>query len=180
MIPYADLVAALRHWRARNGLPIAGGDLGPPPAAYVPTLPGPAPVQSRPAYGSEYGDYGQETMDAEELGVQEIEGEEIYENQGSDFAMGFAGSGEPPPPPEAGAYPTDSQFSSAYNESYGGPTTDASTTDPDRYGGASDDFAAEPAPIKPQGIIVDPDTHDTTVPDEDAPPPAGKKKKRRR
>ena len=175
MIPYTDLVAALRHWRARNGLPIAGGDVGPPPSAWEPRLPGPPPALERP-YADASGVLGGDTMDAEELGVQEIDGEEIYDQQ-----------------PDYGASPGggyDSQFSSSYNESYGdtgtGTGTDAGPTEPNRYGaGYHDEYAAPeppgpPPPPKPQGIIVDPDTHDMTVPDEDAPAPSGKKKKRRR
>ena len=41
MIAYSDLVAALRHWRERNGLPNFGTDPGPAPAVVLKAPPGP-------------------------------------------------------------------------------------------------------------------------------------------
>src|SRR5689334_21653091 len=128
MIPYSDLVAALRSWRERNGLPNFGVDPGASPSAMAspaPSLPGPPPgtgLQTRtappmPPPGGATVDVGEEEIDA-----QEIESEEIYDNEGGDFAMAFGSNIQVATEP--GAEP----------EKSGG------------YSGYEDDFAAEPAP----------------------------------
>jgi hypothetical protein len=132
MIPYSDLVAALRSWRERNGLPNFGIDPGASPSAMAtpaPSLPGPPAgtgLQTRTAPPMPPPGAGGSTIEvAEEIDAQEIESEEIYENEGGDFAMAFGSNiqvaTEPGAEPEGGGY-----------GGYGG--------------GSDDDFAAEPAP----------------------------------
>jgi hypothetical protein len=143
MIPYQDLVAALRHWRERNGLPNVGIDVGPPPqsaASLAPPmgapLPRAQPIASPPPM--------QETVDIEEeIDAHEIQSEDVYEGAGDDFSMSFGDAppqvgdstalGVAPPPPNP-KFPA------------GGGYTDPGTTDPDRYGaGLDDDFEQEQA-----------------------------------
>jgi hypothetical protein len=95
MIPYDDLVAALSAWRARQGLPVSalGGGSGPTPTpGSGPTAkPGsgpnraapPAPPTSRPAITP--------PPVVEEQVEEAMLDEEVYENEGNDFAMSFSG-----------------------------------------------------------------------------------------
>jgi hypothetical protein len=90
MIPYSDLVVALRSWRERNGLPNFGVDPtsavpaapapAPAPAAFARTAPPAAPPRSAPPAAIEVED---------ELEAHEIQSEDEYNNEGNDFAMGF-------------------------------------------------------------------------------------------
>jgi hypothetical protein len=106
MIPYDDLVAALQAWRARQGLPVnqlGGGGSGPTPspgsgphakAGSGPNArpgsgpnrpPAPPPSASRP---------GMPVMQAEpEEVVADMLDEDAYENEGSDFSVGFGAGG---------------------------------------------------------------------------------------
>src|SRR5690242_2186620 len=137
MIPYSDLVVALRSWRERNGLPNFGVDPGAPPSAMMTpsaNLPGPPPgtglvTRTAPpmpppgAAAAAAVEHDGETMDvAEEIDAQEIESEEIYDNEGGDFAMAFGSNIQVATDPVGEVAPADSG------------------------GGYDDDFAAEPAP----------------------------------
>src|SRR5688572_16732441 len=52
MIPYDDLVAALTTWRARQGLPVAGGVAPMPSTGSGPTAsPGSGPISASPGSG---------------------------------------------------------------------------------------------------------------------------------
>jgi len=83
MIPYEDLVAALTNWRARQGLPVQGG--GAPPIAAAPAAsPRTAPPTAAPAYDP----YAADALDVDSDALLE---EAQYDNEGSDFAMGFGG-----------------------------------------------------------------------------------------
>jgi hypothetical protein len=190
MIPYSDLVTALRNWRTRNGLPNFGPDVGAgsadaaPPPMMGSSFPPPSPLATRttpptPPPG------GAMVMDVEdEIDAAELESEEIYENEGGDFAMAF-GSQAPPAQlaTDPGTNPSKFPPSAGY--------TEPGMTDPEAgigFGTVTydDDFAAEPAPAtggtRP-GIAVavgmDADTADEL--DDDAPKPSGKatKKKKR-
>ena len=87
MIPYDDLVIALTTWRARQGLPVAqlSGALSaasqsndrmraapPPPPRNVPATP---PPLEEPAH--------------DEVDAAALIDENVYENEGDDFAMAF-------------------------------------------------------------------------------------------
>jgi hypothetical protein len=162
MIPYQDLVAALRHWRARNGLPNVGADVGPAPASaasLAPPMGAPlpraapmapaAPMVPKPML---------ETIDVEEeIEAHEIQSEDVdvYEAAAGDFSMSFgdappAAEGDDstahgvPPPAPAGFPPipgTNPKFPA------GGGYTDPGTTDPERFAGYADDFEQEQAAI---------------------------------
>lgn len=104
MIPYEDLVIALQTWRAKQGLPVAqlSGALVPPPAPPAPmpapmtTPPGPPPkaqnflgnVATPPPLAAP----SEESMDVDDSALIE---EAHYEPEGGDFALGFAGPGQP-------------------------------------------------------------------------------------
>lgn len=106
MIPYDDLVAALSAWRARQGLPVnqlgGGAAAAPAPGSGPHASPGsgpngkpgsgpnrsappaPPPSASRP---------GMAAAPAEDLEVaDELLDDEAYENDGTDFAVGFGGA----------------------------------------------------------------------------------------
>ena len=110
MIPYEDLVIALQTWRAKQGLPVAqlSGALTPPPGApsapaqrppmqaFPPGISTPTPLPP-PMAGAE------DHMDVDDAALLE---ESSYDNEGSDYAMNFAGNddsstaiGQPPPGP---------------------------------------------------------------------------------
>jgi hypothetical protein len=167
MIPYADLVAALRGWRERNGLPNFGPDVGGSSAPAMastpaPSFPPPTPLATRsappmPPPGASAG-----TIDVEEeIDAAEIESEQLYENEGGDFAMSFGGE------LSSGQLATD-------------PSTNPSPAT--AYGGFDDDFAAEPAPAtggtRP-GIAVGKDLDTADELDDEPPRPSGKGKKKR-
>jgi hypothetical protein len=167
MIPYADLVTALRSWRERNGLPNFGPDVGgsSQPAMVsepAPSLPPPTPLATRSAPPMPPPGPAVSAIEVEEeIDAAEIESEQIYETEGGDFAMSFSG-----------------ELSS------GQLATNPSTNpEPAGYGGYDDDFAAEPAPAtggtRP-GIAVgriDADTADEL--DDEPPKPTGRSKKKR-
>ena len=116
MIPFEELVAALDRWRMRNGLPVVTGELplpsSPRPApvaqapAYVAAAPAtaPAPVAARPPTDDVY------NLDDADVAAEE----EIYSNEGDDFAMQFDGGAQAQAP--AAAPPSND--SGAYAESY--------------------------------------------------------------
>lgn len=99
MIPYEDLVIALQTWRAKQGLPVAqlSGALVPPPAAAAPQTTPPAPppkaqgflgnVATPPPLAAP----PEDSMDVDDAALLE---ETHYENEGDDFALGFAGPGQ--------------------------------------------------------------------------------------
>ncbi len=110
MIPYDDLVAALSQWRARQGLPVSTmGGAGAAPAAPSPgsgphAQPGSGPM-AKPGSGPTRGappmapprakapsmppplqaNTVDDAMDVDDAAMLE----EQYDNEGSDFAMGF-------------------------------------------------------------------------------------------
>jgi len=188
MIPYSDLVAALRQWRVRNGLPNFGVDPGsaavvvkappgPPPSFGLRPTPPPAPSA--------------ETPPLDEIEAHEIESEEMYEAEGNDFAMSFGGAPAPrdsestllgTPPPSPAGFGTDpgSQFPASAGY------TDPGMTDPEKFSTGTatfdDDFAAEAAPAIAPVVPLDVDTEDQTLVAEDVAPgppkPPPKKRKR--
>ncbi len=107
MIPYDDLVIALQTWRAKQGLPVAqmSGQLTPPPIAHTAPLTAPPSPPPRAQYSAPL---DAETLDAppaepheESLDVDGALIEEAqYENEGDDYAMGFAHAGASEEPPE--------------------------------------------------------------------------------
>jgi hypothetical protein len=159
MIPYSDLVAALRHWRARNGMPVVGDDVGPPPSAIVSAPPGPSSAIPLTRPKPPAAPFPPARPDDEDEIEAEVLSEEMYENEGDDFAMSFSGGAPPPaaasvpaPPREntqVGVPPVGSSVPSSFG--YGEPSqtqpeptrTESSRTDPAPFGGADDDFAAE-------------------------------------
>jgi hypothetical protein len=129
MIPYDDLVAALSAWRARQGLPVStlgapapGSGPTPAPMGKAPSGPRSAPPGAPPARAKaasippplappEMHDHS----DALEVDESALLDENAYENEGDDFAMGFA---------KAGA---DGDNATAIG---GPPVRDSVTTDP--------------------------------------------------
>src|SRR6478609_2247447 len=112
MIPYDDLVAALSQWRARQGLPVStmGGSAAPAPGSGpVAAQPGSGPMTAKPGSGPTRGappmapprtkapsmppPLAANTVD-DALDVDGEMLEEQYENEGSDFAMGFNNGGD--------------------------------------------------------------------------------------
>jgi len=93
MIPYDDLVAALQNWRAKQGLPVS--TLGAAPSAPAPAAPmakspsGPKTPPPPRAKGGSIPPPLQNVDTVEEVEEHEID-ESSYENEGDDFAMGFA------------------------------------------------------------------------------------------
>lgn len=101
MIPFEELSAALDRWRIRNGLPVVTADLpivpdsarpattpGPfvMPAAAAATQPRTAPPQAAPR---------RPPTDSDVFAIGDadvVEDDEIYQNEGGDFAMSFGGS----------------------------------------------------------------------------------------
>jgi hypothetical protein len=120
MIPYEDLVAALDNWRMRKGMPVATTEV---PAGSVATTrsTGQVPAYTAPAaYAAPAASYGGNpgpfvmpaaaaaaaprpvstsvvpTTESDVLSIDDAEVEdEMYENEGSDFAMNFNASGNP-------------------------------------------------------------------------------------
>lgn len=106
MIPYDDLVAALSAWRARQGLPVsatagAPQSAAPQAAASVPgsgprTAPPSAPPRTSPPVappgrGRPVSVPPPLAQPDEEVDAAMLD-EAQYDNEGDDFAMGFAGS----------------------------------------------------------------------------------------
>lgn len=135
MIPYDDLVAALSAWRARQGLPVstlggAGSEGTPSPGS------GPHAAQSGSGpYGQPgSGPYGQPGSgpsravppappgmvadDAMEVDESAMLAEDVYDNEGSDYAMRFDGGNDAEAtsigtPPER---PTEDDMGSGHND----------------------------------------------------------------
>ncbi len=96
MIAFEELVSALDRWRIRNGLPVVTGDLP------MTTSPAAAPrtTNSMPAYAASAPRAAApvaakapigESSDVLSLGDADVlEDEELYSNDGDDFAMSFA------------------------------------------------------------------------------------------
>jgi hypothetical protein len=188
MIAYSDLVAALRHWRERNGLPNFGTDPGPAPAVVLKAPPGPpGPPPGAPRTSPPVAPGGSIEVD-DEIEAHEIESEEIYENEGSDFALNFAGAPPRPSEPTVQGVPPGYGTDPNAESKFPGITafTEPGMTDPETFGVTAtldDDFVSEssPAPMPREGTkpgigsVLDADTDDQTLP----PAPPGKKKKKR-
>jgi hypothetical protein len=119
MIPYDDLVAALQNWRAKQGLPVSTLGAAPQPMAKSPSGPKSAPPPPR-AKGGSIPPPLQNVDTVEEVEEHEID-ESSYENEGDDFAMGFASkdsSTEIGSPPSRDSVQTDPV--GAYPPSRGG------------------------------------------------------------
>jgi hypothetical protein len=106
MIPYDDLVAALSQWRARQGLPVStmgtsGSGGTPAPGSGPHGRPGSGPnaaSSSRPGMP-------QAAAAAHEVDDAEVLDEDSYENEGNDFAVGFAGAKDDAEPTAIGTAP---------------------------------------------------------------------------
>jgi hypothetical protein len=154
MIPYSDLVAALRHWRARNGMPVVGDDVGPPPSSMVMAPPGPTSgsFAATPKPKPPAAPFPPARPDEDDEIEAEVLSEEMYESDGADFAMSFDGAPAPTPAPprentQVGPPPVGSSVSFGYGEpsqTQPEPTREPSRTDPSPFpGAADDDFEAE-------------------------------------
>jgi len=113
MIPYDDLVAALTTWRARQGLPVTASAAvipgsGPTPVPMMstpasgPLMTGSGPQRATPPMAPPKGggyqppplaspDTADDSLDVDDSALLE---EAHYENEGADFALGFAGEVE--------------------------------------------------------------------------------------
>lgn len=90
MIAFEELVSALDRWRIRNGLAVVTGDL---PLAVASTASTPRSTNSMP--GHRPAPIG-ESSDVLSLGDADVlEEDELYSNEGDDFAMSFGGAGNP-------------------------------------------------------------------------------------
>lgn len=156
MIAFEELSAALDRWRIRNGLPVVTGDL---PMAAAPagaprasaSYAAPAPLATRPApapmAAAAPAPIG-ESSDVLSLGDADVlEDEELYSNDGDDFAMSFAAGGGNPvgsvsgsiggsqphvaPPPAIAAYEDPYAAQPAgYDQAYAPPEDEY---DPEAY-----------------------------------------------
>jgi|SRR5688572_25880963 hypothetical protein len=90
MIPYSDLVTALRSWRERNGLPNFGVDPGPSAPAVIQAAPI-APAAPRTAPPAAPPRAPAPLVEVED----EIDASELESEDGGDFAMAFGVSPEP-------------------------------------------------------------------------------------
>ena len=184
MIAYQELVAALERWRVRNGLPVGGTALGeappasamPPPlrpsASYGAVAPPPPPMPVVPA-----------PDDSVDLGDADVLEEDLYSDEGGDFAMGFGAAsaapeapasevdtgaeiqyeaGEPPTPPPGGLDAYDDDERTAIGESPGGAPP------PIDYGA----YGADPVPhASPDTFDADEDVISEAAADDDDPFP---------
>jgi hypothetical protein len=176
MIPYSDLVVALRSWRERNGLPNFGVDPGSAPAV-VKAPPGPAPVPAMartapPAAPPRSAPAAIEVED--ELEAHEIQSEDEYNNEGNDFAMGFGEGVEPD------GESTMASGTAPQPGFYDGAKFPPVATEPEKIHDLDDDFDGEAAPL--DSVMVD--TADQTFvaadDDDDGLPPAPPPGKKRR
>ena len=133
MIPYDDLVIALATWRARQGLPVAqlSGALSPPP-------PPPSASQSndrmRAAPPPPPRNVAATPPPLEEPVHDEVDAaalidENVYENEGEDFAMAFGSVQQEAESTAIGVPP------SANRDSFGGGGTQPEEPPPARRGG---------------------------------------------
>jgi hypothetical protein len=89
MIPFEDLVAALDSWRARNGMPVGTTDVVSSPRPVVATAP--VYVAPRPVSPVAMPSTESDVMSIDDAEVED----EMYENEGDDFAMSFGGAPAP-------------------------------------------------------------------------------------
>lgn len=95
MIPYSDLVTALRSWRERNGLPNFGVDPGPSTASASASASAPVVIQAAPIPRAAP-PVAPPRAPAPLVEVEdEIDASELESDEGGDFAMAFGVSPEP-------------------------------------------------------------------------------------
>lgn len=170
MIAFEELSAALDRWRIRNGLPVVGDELPASP------LPEPAAAPAVPAYAAAPATMPRPATDGDVVSLDDADvaaEEDLYDNDGNDFAMSFggapaAGAAEPtghgpvPGTAEAPAMPAgtlDQPYdAAAYGEppaAYADPS-DAYAQPDAVYAEASDGYAPPPADALYEQAAADP------------------------
>jgi len=124
MIPFEELIAALDRWRMRNGLPVVTGEVPLTPAAPAATpqwagyaaAAAASAARSAPGVVSPRDATGSDVLDLEDADIASEE-EEIYDNEGNDYAMQF-GAGAAPATTAPALDEAEGEYASAYEQTH--------------------------------------------------------------